>query len=313
MHGLLLVDKPKGLTSHDVVARVRRILKIKRVGHFGTLDPMATGLLVVAVERATRLFPFFLKVPKAYEGQIRLGFPTDTYDAEGKPLSAPCLNLPDRESLIRAMKALEGRINQTSPPFSAKKLRGRRMYELAREGKEVERRVSSVEVYAFQLKAYHPPFVAFTAECSSGTYIRSLAHDLGQRLGCGAHLSALRRTAVGDFRIQDACKLEELENQVRSGNIGARLVPIENLFLDYPSLIIRRECVSLVKDGNDIGPRAVLRALPPEKPVSCLQQKEEGLVRILDPNGHLLAMARKIPAKPSYHPFLLLDIPPRGT
>ena len=197
MDGLILIDKPQDLTSHDVVQSIRKILKIKKAGHYGTLDPLATGLLVVALGKATRLFPFFSKTEKVYKGQIKLGFSTDTYDSQGTPTSTETKDFPDKKRLLEAMKKFEGDIDQIPPLFSAKKYKGKPLYILARKKKEIKREPRKIFVHYFRIKEFNAPFVDFEVKCSSGTYIRSLAHDLGKNLGCGAHLTRLKREKAG--------------------------------------------------------------------------------------------------------------------
>ena len=211
MDGLFVIDKPSGCTSHDVVARVRKIFGIRRVGHGGTLDPDATGVLLVAVGRATRFFPFLAAESKSYEGVIRLGYSTDTYDAGGRPTSMESSDFPSPGALRAAMKSFEGQSSQLPPPYSAKKVGGRPMYALARAGREFDRKPSTVLIKSFKLRDYRPPFVGFEVECSAGTYVRSLAHDLGAGLGCGAHLLKLRRTSVGPYTLAGASDLAGLE------------------------------------------------------------------------------------------------------
>ena len=244
--GLLVIDKPGGLTSHDVVQRVRKLLGTRRVGHGGTLDPDATGVLLVAVGQATRFFPFLSKENKVYEGLIRLGYATDTYDASGRPAAAPCPDLPGRDAIEAAMKTFEGDILQTPPRFSAKKLAGKPVYKLARADKAFTLAPVAISVTRFSPGEYRPPVLAFTAACSAGTYIRSLAHDLGQILGCGAHLAALRRTSVGPYTLADAVPLARLEEaaaanpadpvaaDVADGDAVRFLRPLESLLPQSP-------------------------------------------------------------------------------
>jgi tRNA pseudouridine55 synthase len=201
--GLLLVDKPTGMTSHDVVDVVRRALGTRKVGHAGTLDPMATGLLLIGAGRATRLLRFLADLPKAYEGTMRLGVETSTLDAEGEVFrEAP---VTAHEADVReAMRALVGESLQRPPAYSAVKVGGRKLYEAAREGERLEADPRPIRVDAFDLRAFDPPDVAFRVTCSGGTYVRVLAADVGAALSCGAHLIALRRTAIGPFRADDA-------------------------------------------------------------------------------------------------------------
>ena len=210
MNGVLIIDKPSGLTSHDVVHRLRRILDERSIGHLGTLDPMATGVLPLVCGSFTRLAQFYLASEKAYEGTIRFGFSTDTYDAEGEPTSeAKSVNL-SREELDAHAPKFRGIIEQMPPPFSAKKIHGIPAYKLARKHKEVVLEPVQVEIKEFEILNVEADRAAFRARVASGTYMRSVAHDLGQILGCGAHLESLRRTSVAEFTLADAHTLDEL-------------------------------------------------------------------------------------------------------
>ena len=233
--GLLVIDKPAGPTSHDVVRRVRKALGMRRVGHGGTLDPDATGVLLVAAGQATRFFPFLSREFKVYDGRIRLGYATDTYDASGRPASEPCPDLPDRDGLVSAMRAFEGDILQIPPRYSAKKIAGRPVYKMARADVEFTLEPAAVTVTRFTLLDYRPPDFDFEAECSSGTYIRSLAHDLGLKLGCGAHLAALRRTSVGPYTLSEAVALAELEEAAARDGAERYLLPLERLLPGTPA------------------------------------------------------------------------------
>lgn len=209
---ILNIDKPAGLTSHDVVNRVRRIAGTRRVGHGGTLDPLATGVLIVAVERATRLLEYITGQPKTYEATVRLGTATTTYDAEGEIVAERPVNLS--EAAVReALPQFEGDIQQLPPMYSAVKQGGKALYKLARQGIEVAREYRPVTIYELTLLNWQPPDLELRVRCSAGTYIRSLAHDLGQALGCGGFLAALRRTAIGDFRVEQAVPLDELTTE----------------------------------------------------------------------------------------------------
>jgi tRNA pseudouridine55 synthase len=216
MNGVLIIDKPGGLTSHDVVNRVRRILHERSVGHLGTLDPLATGVLPLVVGNLTRLAQFYTASEKSYEGVICFGFATDTYDAEGEP-AAPAqpvtLNL---DQVVTLAAAFRGVIDQMPPPFSAKKIHGVPAYKLARKHKEVVLQPVQVEIREFEILGVEGHRARFRARVASGTYMRSVAHEMGQKLGCGAHLESLRRTAVAEFSIADAHTLEELEAVART-------------------------------------------------------------------------------------------------
>jgi tRNA pseudouridine55 synthase len=214
MNGVLIIDKPSGLTSHDVVARARRILSERSIGHLGTLDPMATGVLPLVIGNLTRLAQFYTHAEKTYEGIIRFGFSTDTYDAEGKPTSTPQQVVLDPDQIHSLAARFRGVIEQIPPPFSAKKIHGVPAYKLARKQKEVALKPVQVEIKEFEILSVESDRAHFRARVASGTYIRSVAHEMGQALTCGAHLESLRRTAVAEFTLADAHTLEELEADV---------------------------------------------------------------------------------------------------
>lgn len=216
MDAALVIDKPEGMTSHDVVNRVRRILKERSVGHLGTLDPMATGVLPLLIGRYTRLAQFFERADKSYEGEIRLGFSTDTYDATGEPTREASLVNVSNEQIREAARRFLGKTEQTPPPYSAKKVGGVPAYKLARRGKVPELKTVTVEVKSLEVLEITGDRVRFRAQVSAGTYLRTLAHELGQTLGCGAHLASLRRTAAGQFGIDAAIKLSDLDG-MRAG------------------------------------------------------------------------------------------------
>jgi tRNA pseudouridine55 synthase len=208
---VLVLDKPASMTSHDVVNRLRRLTGERSIGHLGTLDPMATGVLPLVLGRYTRLAQFFHESRKVYEGEIRFGFATDTYDAEGEALEAPIGEPPTLEAVRSQLPQLRGRILQRPPAFSAKKVAGVAAYKLARRERPVELQPVEVEVFRFDVRAVFGDRASFVAEVSAGTYIRSLVQDLGVALGCGAHLAQLRRTQAGEFTLRQAVKLEGLE------------------------------------------------------------------------------------------------------
>lgn len=209
--GLLLIDKEPGLTSHDVVQKVRRITRQKKAGHCGTLDPNATGLLVLTLGKATRLTRFLISAPKVYEGVIRLGLTTDTYDTTGETTAEGSTEGITREAVVEAMARFVGTIEHVVPPYSAKKVQGKKLYELAREGREVPRETKEVTVYEFEPRGeLADDRIGFRLACASGTYARTLAHDVGRALGCGAALESLRRVQVGPFDLDPAVTLAEL-------------------------------------------------------------------------------------------------------
>ncbi len=223
LEGVLLIDKPGGMTSHDVVDRVRRVLRMKRIGHAGTLDPMATGLLIILVGKATKLSQYLMSLDKEYEGTITLGKTTNTHDAEGEMLTmCPVPALTER-AVKDAMACFVGDQYQTPPMFSAKKMDGVPLYKLARKGKEVEREPRFIRISSFDLLRFALPDLDIRLRCSKGTYVRTLAHDLGEKFGCGGHLSALRRTASDRFNITQAVPLAELES-MEPAVIRSRLI-----------------------------------------------------------------------------------------
>jgi tRNA pseudouridine55 synthase len=301
--GLLVIDKPAGLTSHDVVARVRQLLGTRRVGHGGTLDPDATGVLLVAVGQATRFFPFLSKEDKVYEGTIRLGFATDSYDASGRPSTEKSLDFPGYESLAEAMKIFEGRILQTPPPYSAKKLGGKPAYKLARANMEFILKPSVVTVEWFRLRDYQPPLAFFETKCSAGTYVRSLAHDLGQRLDCGAHLVALRRTSVGPYALSDAVPLDGLEAAAGRGEAAALILSLEQLLSEVPAVAVLPEAEMRIRNGAALGSAH----LAPPRPGAPPFPREACVLRLFGGSGKLLALARPSPDGENLHPFLVIS------
>lgn len=223
--GILLVDKPQGITSHDVVARMRRVLRMKKIGHAGTLDPMATGLLLILVGKATKVSQYLMSMDKEYTGTVKLGVETDSQDAEGEVVAEkPVPELTEAEVRER-MTTFIGDQYQTPPMFSAKKVNGQKLYKLARQGKTIEREARVIHVSRFDLLTFELPKVSFVVGSSKGAYIRTIAHDLGERLGCGGHLCELRRTAVGQFRIENANTLEEIE-EMSPSSLRRKLIPV---------------------------------------------------------------------------------------
>lgn len=225
MEGVLLVDKPKGLTSHDVVYHLRRKLQIKKIGHAGTLDPMATGVLVMLIGKATRISQYLMSVDKVYEGEATLGVVTDSQDAEGEIMSTQPVPELTEARVREVMKGFLGDQYQTPPMHSAIKIGGVPLYKLARKGEEVEREPRFIRIAAFNLLSFATPKITFDLHCTKGTYVRTVASDLGQKLGCGAHLSALRRTGSGKFTIGQCMPLEQIE-ALSLPEIQKRLIPI---------------------------------------------------------------------------------------
>ena len=225
MEGVLLVDKPQGLTSHDVVYHLRRKLQIKKIDHAGTLDPMATGVLVMLIGKATRISQYLMSVDKVYEGEATLGVVTDSQDAEGEVMSTQPVPELTEARVREVMKGFLGDQYQIPPMHSAIKIGGVPLYKLARQGEEVEREPRFIRIAAFNLRSFATPKITFELHCTKGTYVRTVAADLGQKLGCGAHLSALRRTGSGKFTIGQCLPLEQIE-ALSLPEIQKRLIPI---------------------------------------------------------------------------------------
>ena len=243
MDGILIIDKPGGITSHDVVQRVRKLLKTSKVGHLGTLDPMATGVLLLCIGKATRVGRFLPSSPKEYIGEIRFGVATTTYDREGERTGPEQVLTHGRAEIQAAMSRLTGAFDQKPPVISAKKMGGIPSYKLARRGMALEPIAVSVEVSTFEITSFSAPLAGFRVVCSSGTYVRSLAHDLGQQLGCGAHLDSLRRVRSGDFTVEHAVPLEHATAE--------NIVPLEDLLPRLPRIEIETELSeNRVRHGN---------------------------------------------------------------
>ena len=260
MDGVVIIDKPAGLTSHDVVNRVRRILGQRSVGHLGTLDPAATGVLPIVLGNLTRLAQFYAHSEKTYEGVIRFGFATDTYDADGEP-STPRQDVHLNYEEVRALAAqFVGIIEQMPPPFSAKKIAGVPAYKLARKKKEVTLQAVQVEIKEFEILDTNADQATFRARVASGTYIRSVAHEMGQKLGCGAHLASLRRTIVAEFAIEDAHTLEALQNASQQGTAQSLFVHPRDLVPQLPSVTATEESAALIRSGRSVNLPEMSRA-----------------------------------------------------
>jgi tRNA pseudouridine55 synthase len=225
IEGVLLVDKPTGITSHDVVYRLRRKLQMQRIGHAGTLDPMATGLLIMLIGKATRISQYLMSVDKVYEGEATLGVVTNSQDAEGEVMETRPVPALTEVQVKEAMKTFLGDQYQTPPMHSAVKVGGVPLYKMARKGEEIEREPRFIRVTSFELLSFASPKITFRLECTKGTYVRTIANDLGQKLGCGAHLSALRRTGSGKFTIAQCLPLDEIE-KLSLPEIEKRLIPV---------------------------------------------------------------------------------------
>ena len=250
MNSVLVIDKPQGITSHDVVARVRRIVGERSIGHLGTLDPMATGVLPLLTGKFTRLSQFFMLNDKEYEGSIRFGWTTDTYDAEGAPTSDERSLQLSLDELDRLADRFRGEIWQVPPAYSAKKIAGVPSYKSARKGQAAVLDAVQVQVHEFRLISLEQNNLGFAANVSSGTYIRSLAHELGELAGCGAHLAELRRTSVGDFSLQQALTLDQLEHHISTGEpIG---IHPRHILPEIPAVTADDTALAKIRHGNSV-------------------------------------------------------------
>lgn len=293
MDGVLVIDKPAGLTSHDVVARVRRIIHERRVGHTGTLDPFATGVLVVLVGRATRLAQFLSGADKEYEAVIRLGYATDTGDLTGKPISnavAASTNSLNDQEIETALQSLQGEIDQVPPMYSAKKQRGQKLYDLARRGEQVERKPVRIKVSVFApvrrgdslLKDNEDGTLnlAVTVVCSAGTYVRTLAETLGERLGVGGHLVELRRTRAGDFALSRAVTLEFLKARVDEEALATLLIPPDAALMSMPFANLTAHDVQRARQGIAIPLKKHSGGVPAEGENIRMRDETEKLVAV---------------------------------
>jgi tRNA pseudouridine55 synthase len=280
MDAVLVIDKPAGMTSHDVVARVRRLLGERSVGHLGTLDPSATGVLPLLTGRYTRLAQFYGAADKTYEGIIRLGFATDTYDADGEPLGSPQTIKVSLEEIQGAAEVFRGEIEQQPPKFSAKKIAGVPAYKLARKNQEVDLKKIRVHVRRFEIHGLNGDRARFTAEVSAGTYVRSLAHELGEKLGVGAHLTELRRTVSGEFTLGQSVTLEQLaelkERATRDRTSLEELVAEvalnpRRILPQLPSVTVNQETAGLIANGRAIN----LPEFSPARQVKVFLGQEE--------------------------------------
>ena len=258
--GLLLIDKHSGCTSHDIVAAARRILRLKKIGHCGTLDPAATGLLLLTLGRATRLTRFLIRAPKVYEGSARFGITTDTYDTSGEVTAEPGVEGLTAPAIETAMDGFVGPYLQTPPPYCAKKVGGVKYYELARRGEKVPEEKTEVSIFELApLEPWQPGAdLRFRLGCSSGTYARSIVHELGQQLGCGATLSGLRRTRIGPFRLEDAVGIEQLrqrlaaEGEAEAEPAGSAWVPFDEVPLPFDEVVADAQQERRIVNGQSV-------------------------------------------------------------
>jgi tRNA pseudouridine55 synthase len=283
--GVLVVDKPVGLTSHDVVEIIRKGTNIRRAGHTGTLDPRASGVLVVLIGPAVRLSEYVSASDKRYQAIIRLGTVTDTYDGDGKVLSSSEVNVTE-EQFQNELQKFVGEIEQVPPPYSAVKVHGRKAYEMAREGEEVDLAPRKIKVYSLELLEWAPPDAVVDVYCSSGTYVRSLAHDLGNNLGCGANLTGLRRTKSGRFTLREAVPLRKLRDSFADGTWYQDLIPAAEALSDWQSIELTNDQVDAIRHGHRIPGDSSLGAM----------------VRGISEAGELVALLEFDPAANEWQP-----------
>lgn len=290
MDGLINIYKEKGFTSHDVVAKMRGILRMKKIGHTGTLDPDATGVLPVCVGKGTRLCSLLENHDKTYRAVLLLGMETDTQDVTGQILAEKPVCVTE-EQVLEALPAFRGKIMQIPPMYSALKVNGKKLYEYAREGKVIEREARPVEIYELTVEKIDLPRITMTVSCSKGTYIRTLCHDIGQALGCGGCMESLVRTRVGDFHLEQAITLKELEAKRDAGELDSCLVTVEQIFSGLPAVTTRKQYDVLIHNGNRVSGN-MLETVPQEKQV-----------RMYDSDGLFTGIYEWDPVKKDYKPL----------
>lgn len=288
INGVLNIYKEKGYTSHDVVAKLRGIVGQKKIGHTGTLDPDAVGVLPVCLGKATKLCDMLTDKNKTYETVMLLGKVTDTQDISGATLSEQDVSTLDENAVRAAVMSFLGDYMQIPPMYSALKVNGKKLYELAREGIEIERKARPVQILEIQIKEINLPRVRMEVTCSKGTYIRTLCHDIGAKLGCGACMEELIRTKVSRFDIKDSLKLDQVANLKNADQLDAHLVAIDEMFSDYEAVMLKEEFMSLVYNGNVFFPRHLQKSI---------ELTDEKLVRVYDVNGDFIAIYRFIKDK----------------
>jgi tRNA pseudouridine55 synthase len=313
--GILVVDKPRGKTSHDIVESVRRLAGFRGIGHLGTLDPLATGVLVLALGRATRLARFYGGRRKRYTCAIRFGFATSTYDADGEALGQDLAPSLDAEEIASLAGRFVGRIQQMPPQYSAKKIHGRPAHELARRHKPVNLEPVDVDVYEFRLTGIEGSVARFVVECGSGTYIRSLAHDLGKLQGGGAHLAEIVRTAVGEFTLDQAITLADLVEDARAGRFLERVIRLENLLPELPRATVLPIIEKRVRHGAKFNlPLAQIQPGQMSSAQGAPAQLDSGdwkpsRLRVFNQQGQLIAIAEPVVPR-TYQPVVVLEVAP---
>jgi tRNA pseudouridine55 synthase len=291
MNAILVIDKPSGMTSHDVVNRVRRIIRERSVGHLGTLDPLATGVLPLLAGNLTRLAQFYTSSTTTYAGVIRFGFATDTYDAKGEATTPKQEVQLSLDSVRQAAEKFQGVIQQTPPPFSAKKVNGVPAYKLARKHQEVKLEPVQIEIKSLEVLGVEGDQATFRATVTSGTYMRSVAHEMGQAMGCGAHLAALRRTALGGFVVEDAHTLEELHAAAQEGNLDDLTVHPRKILPELPAVTVTEEIVARIRSG---------------RPVNLPELSKSRLVKVFAGQRDLVAIATRV-AGTLFHARIVLS------
>lgn len=310
--GALVIDKPTGRTSHDVVDAVRHFAGFRQVGHLGTLDPQGTGVLVLLLGRATRLVQFYAGRRKRYMAGFRFGFATDTYDSDGEPQGPATVPVLERTGIEKLAAERTGRFAQRPPAFSAKKVHGRPAYLMARKKQAVELKPVEVELFQYQLTEIDGSMAHFLIECSSGTYIRALAHEMGEQLRCGAHLAEIRRTAVGEFSLEQAAKLEELSEAARQGKFLDYVIPLENLLVNFPRINVLPVIERRVRHGSPFHVMVAQiqpgRREPPPGATSQLDGTDAhtGHLRVFNQNDKLIAIAKAV-APRTYQPIVVFE------
>ena len=289
MDGVLNIRKEKGYTSFDVVAKLRGILHMKKIGHTGTLDPEAEGVLPVVLGKATKLVDLLTEKQKTYEALLHLGLETDTQDMTGKVFREQPVNVTEEEASA-VIRSFLGEQQQIPPMYSALKVDGKKLYELAREGKTVERKPRTVHFYEIEIKKIELPYIRFSVTCSKGTYIRTLCHDIGQKLGCGGCMEELIRTRSGNFDLEDSMTLAQVEEAVKNGTIENRVIRIGQVLKDYPEIFCTREGDRLLENGNALSEKMVRN------------NHKEGWVRMCDSQGEFRGIYQWDNGKKRYQP-----------
>jgi tRNA pseudouridine55 synthase len=293
LDGVIVVDKPEGWTSHDVVGKMRRIAQTKKVGHLGTLDPIATGVLPLVIGKATRLAQFYTRSDKIYEGVVRFGWSTHSYDRAGEPTSRPVEVTVDPQALDAALEPFRGEFLQTPPAVSAKKVDGRRAYELARQSVAVALEPVRVEVFELLVQDVMGDRARLRVHCSGGTYMRSIAHEVGQALGCGAHLENLRRLASGEFELEHARTLGQLESLAADERLLDALVPTGKLLPGLPSVFVDDLTTTQIRNGRNFA-ASPFRSQPASRRVKAVNRE-----------GDLVAIGEAVLPN-LYHPIVVL-------